>query len=259
MADAAEKSLRLTLGPIKCILVGIQYEVTEICMVAQTIQCRKDDCVKQVIRLGSLLLALCSCGAMAQVTSPVREPGTRQQITIQGSGIFTRKTVDSGTTYKPTSAGGFLVGYRLNIIRWLGVEGDFDYFRNSQKYLGSISSDLLKTNVQAATGAAVINIPNPLTKRLQSFVLIGGGALLFSPQDTTFVELDNFDLQKINLQMKPVIVFGGGVDIALTRRLSIRGQARNFMYKAPDFGISNLQIDKYSQSMIPSAGLVFKF
>lgn len=209
--------------------------------------------MKRVLFVGSLLLALCG-SALAQVASPITGAGTRQQITVQGSGIFTRKTTDSGLTYKPTSSGGILVGYRYNIIRWLGVEGDFDYFRNSQKYLTATNTNLLKTNVSAVTGTAVINIPNPLLKRLHSFVQVGGGALLFSPQDINF---DN--LQSINWQTKPVIVFGGGMDIDVTRRIAIRGEARTLMHKAPDFGFDSLRVDKYSQTMIPSIGIVFKF
>jgi opacity protein-like surface antigen len=180
--------------------------------------------------------------------------GTSKQITVQGSGIFTRMTRDSGLPYKPTSSRGILVGYRYNIIRWLGVEGDFDYFRNSQKYLTSTNTDLLKANVSAVTGTAVISIPNPLIKRLHSFVQVGGGALLFSPQDMNF---DN--PQSINWQTKPVIVFGGGMDIDITRRIAIRGEARTLMNKAPDFGFDSLRVDKYSQTMIPSVGIVFKF
>ena len=60
-------------------------------------------------------------------------------------------------------------------------------------------------------------------------------------------------------QTRNVIVFEGGVDIPVTRYISIRGQAKTFMYKAPDFADNNLRTSKYVQTMVPSVGLVFNF
>src|SRR5260370_37116636 len=77
---------------------------------------------------------------------------TRHQVTVQGGAIFTRKMTDAGITYKPTSSGAGLVGYRFNINRWLGVEGDYDFFRNSQKFITSSSCTSLTTKVKVPTG-----------------------------------------------------------------------------------------------------------
>lgn len=203
--------------------------------------------MKQFIGGFIFMLTLCNF-ASAQVVEPTKSVA-RQQVTLQGSGVFTRKVTDSGITYKPTTSGGVLAGYRFNINRWLGVEGDFDGFRDSQKFLRSTSTSTLKTNVYAATGSAVISLPNPLTKRFQSFLSVGGGALLFDPQDSSLIPR----------QTRNVISFGGGVDIPVSRRIAIRAQAKNFMYKAPDFEVSSLRTDKYAQTMIPSVGVVYKF
>jgi len=193
------------------------------------------------------MLALCNF-ASAQAVEATKY-FARQQVTLQGSGVFTRKVTDSGVTYKPTSSGGVLAGYRFNINRWLGVEGDFDGFRDSQKFLTTTNTTALKANVYAATGSAVISLPNPLTKRFQSFVSIGGGALLFDPRDTSFVPR----------QARSVIAFGGGVDLPVSRQIAIRAQAKSFTYKAPDFEVSSLRTGKYVQTMIPSVGIVYKF
>jgi hypothetical protein len=174
---------------------------------------------------------------------------TRHQVTVQGGVTFTRKVTDSGITYKPTSSGTGLVGYRFNINRWLGVEGDYDFFRNSQKFIISSTSISLKTNVNVATGSAVINIPNPMTKRFKSYASIGGGAMIFHPTGTDIT----------TLQTRNVIVFGGGVDFPVAPHIAIRGQAKTLMYKAPDFATNNLRTSKYVQTMIPSVGVVFSF
>jgi len=187
--------------------------------------------------------------ASAQVVEPVKHTTSRQQVTVQVSGVVTRKVTDSGLTYKPTSTGGALVGYRFNINRWLGVEGEYDFFRNSQKYSSTDTSYALRTNVHAATGAVVINIPNPLTKRIKSFASVGGGALLFDPRDTDLIQR----------QFKSTIVIGGGMDLPITRHIAFRAQAKTFLYKAPDFAVSGLATNKYVQTMVPSAGVVFNF
>jgi hypothetical protein len=204
--------------------------------------------MKHIIGGVILLGALCNFSAAQATETAIRR--TRHQVSVQAGAEFTRKVTDSsGITYKPTSSGVGLIGYRFNINRWLGVEGDYDFFRNSQKFITSGSSISLKTNVNIATGSAVINLPNPLTKRMKSYALVGGGAMLFNLRGTDFT----------SGQTRNVIVFGGGVDIPVTRYISIRGQAKTFMYKAPDFTDNNLRTSKYVQTMVPSVGLVFNF
>ncbi len=92
------------------------------------------------------ILLLLSLSAWAQEV--------RQEITIQGSGFFPKETTESGITSKPTYSGGVLAGYRFNINRWLAVEGNYDYFRNSQKFSSSGGSTFVPTNVHAVTGLA---------------------------------------------------------------------------------------------------------
>src|SRR4030088_988754 len=76
----------------------------------------------------------------------------RQEVTIQGSGFFPKETTESGITSKPTYSGGVLAGYRFNINKWVGGEGDDDYSRNSQKYSNSAGSAFVPTNVHSVTG-----------------------------------------------------------------------------------------------------------
>lgn len=196
--------------------------------------------MKQFVRGLGLMLVLCGY-AVAQ--------DARNEVSVQGSGIFTRKTTDSGITYKPTSTGGFSAGYRFNINRWLEVEGDYDYFRNTQKYLTSTNSTFVKANVNAMTGTAVINIPNPFTEKLRGYAFVGGGALYFSPRDASLA----------SSQAKDAIVIGGGDDVVLSKHILLRFQAKTFIYKAPDFGNVGLRSDKFVQSIVPSAGLVYSF
>jgi len=64
---------------------------------------------------------------------------TKQEVTVQGSGFFTKDTAGDGVTNKPTYSGGFLAGYRFNLNRRFAFEGDYDYFRNAQKFSSNVA------------------------------------------------------------------------------------------------------------------------
>ncbi len=140
-----------------------------------------------------------------------------------------------------------MVGYRYSLNRWLGVEGDYDYFSNSQKYFSSNSLTTIKTNVHAITGTAVIKAPTFFN--LKPYALAGGGVMIFDPRDHTGGDS----------QTRGTFVYGGGADYALTKRLSARAQYRGFVYRVPEFELSTLKTDKWTHSAVPSMGLVFSF
>ena len=69
------------------------------------------------------ILALVSVTAFAQEN--------RSEISIQGTGFFTKDTDGNGIQQHATDAGGFLVGYRYSINRWLAAEANYGYDRNT--------------------------------------------------------------------------------------------------------------------------------
>jgi hypothetical protein len=60
-----------------------------------------------------------------------RAQESRSEISLQGTGFFTKDTSGQGTTERTTNAGGFLVGYRYNLTRWLAAEAVYGYDRNT--------------------------------------------------------------------------------------------------------------------------------
>jgi hypothetical protein len=84
----------------------------------------------------------------------------RHEVTVQGSGFFNKETTNGGITNKPTNSGGVMAGYRFNLRNWLAIEGDYDYFRNSQKFLTGSGTTFLPMNVHAATGTAIVKLPS---------------------------------------------------------------------------------------------------
>jgi opacity protein-like surface antigen len=154
----------------------------------------------------------------------------KHEVTIQGSGFITKETTNNGITNDPTNSGGFLVGYRYNLNRWFSFEGDFDYFRNSQKYGGSASLSMIKTNVYSGTGSLVVKLSS--SNYVKPYALVGGGVMVFDPRDTSTV----------STQARSVLAYGGGIDMPLSSRFShvaFRGEYRGFVYKVSDFGMKD--------------------
>ena len=58
------------------------------------------------------VLTLLSLTAVAQEV--------RSEISVQGTGFFTKDTDGNGIRQHATDTGGFLIGYRYDINRWLG-------------------------------------------------------------------------------------------------------------------------------------------
>jgi opacity protein-like surface antigen len=135
--------------------------------------------------------------------------------------------------------------------KWLAVEGNYDYFRNSQKYSNTAGSKLVPTNVHAITGLAVFKIPTSglMKYYLRPYALAGGGGVIFDPRDTN----------SVSEQTRGSFVYGAGADLPLARHMAIRAEYRGLVYKVPDFGLSSLRMDKFTRAAVPSAGLVFTF
>ncbi len=172
----------------------------------------------------------------------------KHEVTVQGSGFFNKNNNGLGNEHNPTNSGGIMTGYRFNIKNWLAAEADYDYFRNSQNYTNAGGATTVKTNVHAITGDAVIKMPVTI-KSLKPYALVGGGAMVFDPRNTTGV----------NSQTVGTFVYGAGADYTLASHVAVRGQYRGFVYKAPDFDNASLKTDKFTHSAVPSLGLVFRF
>ena len=176
----------------------------------------------------------------------------RHEVTVQGSGFFSKETTDSGIMSKATNSGGFMAGYRYNLKNWLAVEGDYDYSRNSQKFVTGSGITSIPVNVHAATGTAIVKLPSfkmPKVKIAAPFVLAGGGAMFFDPREGS----------ASSEQTRGTFVYGGGFDVPVMKHVGFRAQYRGFVYKTPDFETTSLRVDKYTHSAVPSAGLVFTF
>jgi opacity protein-like surface antigen len=177
----------------------------------------------------------------------------RSEISLQGTGFFTRDTSGQGISRTTTDTGGFQVGYRYNLNRWLAAEADYGFDRNTQRYFGGFGGSRVQANVHAVTGDLVVKLPLPL-KRVSTYALAGGGGLIFDPRGN-----NGGFVPGTSTQGTGAFLYGAGADYALTRHVSLRAEYRGFVYKNPDFGLAALNTDSWTHTAQPSAGIVLHF
>jgi opacity protein-like surface antigen len=192
------------------------------------------------------VVSLLAVGAAAQEV--------RSEISLQGTGFFTKDSTGQGTTQRGTETGGFLIGYRYHFNRWLAAETVYGYGRNSQEYFESAGLSRVEANVHQATGGFVVSLPSSAKWRFSPYLLAEGGALVFDPRGNAFSTVAGAQRQAVG-----AFSYGGGVDYVLMKHLSLRAEYRGLVYEAPDFGLPNLNVSKVTHTAQPSAGLVFRF
>jgi opacity protein-like surface antigen len=178
---------------------------------------------------------------------------SRSEVSLQGTGFFTQDTNGQGISRTTTNTGGFLVGYRYHINRWLAAEANYGYDRDTQKYFSTGGLSRVQSDVDTATAAAVISLPFRIS-RLNPYVLGGGGSLVFHPTGNAGGFVSGADTQA-----KGTFFYGGGVDYTVTRHWSVRAEYRGYVYKDADFGVRALNTDSWTHTAQPSAGIVFRF
>ena len=196
--------------------------------------------MKKSVQLGVVLIVLSFC-AWAQEN--------KYEVTVQGSGFFPGGTSKGSLTTKPTASGGVMAGFRANVTNRFAIEGDYDYFRNDQKFVLSGGMTRIPINVHSVTAVAVVKLPS--WREFKPFALAGGGVMVFDPRNA----------ENGNSQSRGTFVYGGGFDlpVPMTKHVAFRAQYRGFVYKDPDFDSGTLKTAKYTHAAVPSAGLVLTF
>jgi opacity protein-like surface antigen len=177
----------------------------------------------------------------------------RSEISVQGTGFFTRDTNGQGISRTTTETGGFLVGYRYHFNRWLSGEANYGYNRDTQRYFSAGGFSRVQSDVHTATADVVVGLPFRIA-RLNPYVLGGGGSLVFHPTGNPGGFVSGADTQA-----KGTFLYGVGVNYALTRHLSLLAEYRGYVYKDVDFGVRALNTDSWTHTAQPSAGIAFRF
>src|SRR6266436_159108 len=158
---------------------------------------------------------MCASVAMAQ-------EGRWQEISVQGTGFFTKDSSGNGINQHATDTGGFLLSYRYHFNRWLAADASYGYARNTQQNFTFSSQFGVQANVHQATGALVVTAPHHIF-RLAPYVLAGTGALVFDPTGNA-----GGSVSGAQSQSKAAFVYGGGADYDLSRHFTLRAEYRGF-------------------------------
>src|SRR5215510_491498 len=153
-----------------------------------------------------LLVAGLFATLLFAVTSVAQEL-PRNEVSVQGVGVFTRDSDKNGITQNTTDSGGLLVSYRNRFNSWLGADLSYGYTRNTQQNLTPIGSFNVQSNVHQTTGALLVTAPGRIIG-FKPFALAGAGALTFDPTNKLANNLGGFVLGA-DRQAKPAFVYGG--------------------------------------------------
>src|SRR5258708_15580954 len=104
----------------------------------------------------------------------------RNEVSVQGTGFFTKDSNGNGISRTTQKAGGLEGGYRYPINRWLSAEANYGLDRNTQKYLSDAGQSRVQSDVHGVTADVVVNLPLHLSK-FSPYTLAGGGGLIFHP------------------------------------------------------------------------------
>jgi len=223
--------------------------------------------------LGCLLFAaLLATGTHAQtIESPYRFIDTKQAGSLYLGYMSTGKgSLDLG----PESGLRFGARYNIDVSGPFSLEADVSYFSKMRAVYDTVPGDTSRMKVGDSdfsilvVGAGIrFNLTGARTyRRIQPYVLFGAGVALDlsdpSPEDKALANNLRFDFGTAFLGM-----FGGGAEIMLSDRYSLRLDARSTLWKlqTPEaFLIKGdqallLPADEWSQNLGLSAGLVFRF
>jgi opacity protein-like surface antigen len=174
-------------------------------------------------------------------------PAYRNEVVGQAFGSFVKTTTDQGIRQSATDSGGVLGTYRYFFTRRHGVEGNYGYSQNTQRYGLTSSTVGVKARSHEVSGAYVFRFP---TRVVTPFALGGAGALIFDPKDAP----------SLDTQSRFTFVYGGGADFNVSSRLYVRAEFRGLIYKTPTWDIPSLaNMDRWSHRAEPSAGIGFRF
>jgi len=200
---------------------------------------------RMTIAIASMALFLTAAAATAQEG--------RGEVSVEGTGFFTKDTNNNGTFQRGTESGGLLVGYRHSLYRWISAEAVYGYARNTQQFSNAFGFGRVQANVHQATGGFVVNLP--FLANFRPYVLAEGGALVFAPTRNPGGAIPG-----TSRQSEGVFVYGGGVDYPfLSSHLLLRAEYRGLVYNAPDFESSVLSTNSWTHTAQPAAGFVVRF
>jgi hypothetical protein len=105
-------------------------------------------------------IAAAVLGLLLAASSVMAQEGRWQEISVQGTGFFTKDSSGDGINQHATDTGGFLLSYRYHFNRWLAADASYGFAPNTQQNFTSSGPLSVRANVHQATGALVVTAPH---------------------------------------------------------------------------------------------------
>jgi opacity protein-like surface antigen len=186
--------------------------------------------------------------------------------------VLTHPSSGNGIQQSATIGSDYFATFRFKFKPKHSLLFNYGSAKNSQIYQTNFDFHVL-TRTTEYSGAYMYTLFEK--GKFQPFVLIGAGALSFSPQ-STWLFLPDFvpgvpnrvqAVLNTSKQTQLVYLYGGGFDYRLPWRFALRVQYRGLIYNAPSFNVNaaltggsvNLATGSKGYMSEPSIGLVFRF
>ena len=199
--------------------------------------------MKKMMLLGALLVCAAAVGNAQE---------SRQDFSASATGVFGPEVHGLGVQENTLSALGFLASYRYSVTPRSGLEINYGYLQNSEKFTPPGRGTVYVHNRQEEITGAYVYSRN--YHNFNPFVEIGVGGMIFTPiRDFATNQLDT----KQNTNIGGLA--GGGVAYEISPSFDIRAEYRGFLVKTPDFGRADYKTNRYEWLSLPAIGIAYHF
>lgn len=176
---------------------------------------------------------------------------SRQDISVSVAGIFQPFIVGNDVQQSSTNGLGGLASYRYMLTPRSGLEINYLYAQNTQKYYTSFNNVRVHDRMQEFSGAYVLNMN---FKNWNPFIEAGPAAFMFTP-------LDDAGTNQLDVKGQTILggVYGGGVAYELSPSFDIRAEYRGQLMKTPDFGLAPQKTGRFYNVSNPVIGFAYHF
>lgn len=179
----------------------------------------------------------------------------RWDVSVNAAALIGKQTSGNGTVQIPTTNVGFLGTVRFRFQKKASLEVNWGRANDTQKFVTTTLQYRIPTTINEFSGAFVFT---PMeTKRFKPFLLIGGGGLVFNPNNT-LIGGNPQALEGVR-ETRPAVLYGAGVDYHLISALALRLQYRGLFYSPPDFRLPGLFTGGRGHFAEPAVGIVVRF
>jgi opacity protein-like surface antigen len=199
----------------------------------------------QFLILPAALVLLCGAAAQAQT-----------DVALSLYGAFSGSTNGNNTVQSPSNSAGGLLELRHISNPLVGYDVTYAYNRDNQSYrpfacpAGETPSctpaQAVSANAHELSGDWVVSVH---AANLRPFVLGGVGLLLNEPAGSQ---------GNTTSAIKPVFIYGAGLDWGLVPHLGLRFQYRGNLYHAPDLSSVFTSTGKFTQTAEPMIGVYLR-